>query len=81
MAMNGQGRKTIGTSSPKDRLDGQVLCPSLEKGNKNTEIEDPRGGSPVSLLHLLHLQGKTLKAFGTQDGYESRSEAIKEIRT
>jgi hypothetical protein len=76
--MNGQGRKTIGTSSPKDRLDGQVLCPS-----RNSWEREHRKGkrlpeeSSFSLSHFLHLQKiKILKAFGTQK-FEPLPEARK----
>jgi hypothetical protein len=42
-------KETIGTSSPKDRLDGQVLCPSqMVWENENTETgkKTPEGNLP-----------------------------------
>jgi hypothetical protein len=64
--LNNRTRKeTIGTSSPKDRLDGQVLCPSLLlKGKQeHRNRKDPTKGesSHLSLAHHPPPREKKIK--------------------
>jgi hypothetical protein len=45
-------KETIGTSSPKDRLDGQVLCPSQMVWETRTQKQEKRLPREIFLFSL-----------------------------